>query len=166
MPENQITDSRFYMWRAVFAMAHADNIVTPEEEKFMRDALETYPFSDHQKTVLENDMCFEADIWELFLKITDKHDKSDFFKYARLIVWCDGDYDEQEREILSKLKSSHFRSLSDEEMKREAQIVLDDKEKKEMKERMLATYKSLQEKQSQGGYFGAVVRKMWADTTE
>ena len=29
-----MTDSRYNMWRAIFAVAHADNVISPEEEKF------------------------------------------------------------------------------------------------------------------------------------
>ncbi len=167
MPDKIITESRFNMWRAVFAMAHADEGISSEEETFMREALSTYSFSETQRTILGNDMRHKADIWELFQNVSEKQDRSDFFKYARLIVWCDGDFDEQEREIMSQLKGTHFRTLNEDEMKREIHIVFDEQEKKQMKERMVAIYKSLQnEQKSEGGYFGAVVRKMWADSSD
>ena len=43
-----VSESRFYMWRTLFAVAHADNVVADEEVEFMAHILEDVEFSDHQ----------------------------------------------------------------------------------------------------------------------
>ena len=40
-----ITESQFYMWRTLFAISHADNVVSDEEIRFMTEALEDLPFN-------------------------------------------------------------------------------------------------------------------------
>ena len=51
-----ISESRFKMWRAVFAMAHADGLVTDHEKSFMENYLEKVPFSPEQREILREDM--------------------------------------------------------------------------------------------------------------
>ena len=46
---NNVSESRFYMWRAIFALAHADHIVTDEEYRFMQKALDTENFQRHKE---------------------------------------------------------------------------------------------------------------------
>ena len=40
MSDGSMNESRFNMWRAVFAMAHVDGTVTPEEASFAQNYLE------------------------------------------------------------------------------------------------------------------------------
>ncbi len=163
MPDtNSVTDSRFNMWRAVFAMAHADNIITESEEKFMREAIDTYPFSDDQKQVLELDMSKQQHVGRCFSNITDQQDRSDFFTFARLLVWCDGDFDEQEQMILTELKKVHISTLDFQTMVKDVRMSFEDNEKEEMKMRMRKMYAELQkqEKEEQGGFFAGLIKKM------
>lgn len=107
-----INESRFYMWRAVFAMAHADNIVTADEKDFMEGYLKNVPFSDEQKETLQNDMIEAQDVHEMFSMVTDLEDQSAFFQFSRELVWCDGDLDRQEEEIKSRLTSEQMGRLN------------------------------------------------------
>lgn len=106
-----MTDSRFYMWRALFALTHADAVVTAEERGFMNRILAEESFNEAQKAILEQDMQQKQDVNDLFAKITDQQDRSQFFHYARTLVWCDGDFGEQEQQMLLKLQKSHFQSV-------------------------------------------------------
>ncbi len=107
----EVTESRFNMWRAVFAMAHADGIVTDEEAEFMDEYLNNVDFTDEQKAVLRADIKDPQNVGEMFAQITEQSDRSQFFYFARLLAWCDGDFDAQEQEILDKMKISHVSGL-------------------------------------------------------
>lgn len=100
-----LSASRFYMWRAVVAMAHADGIVTPHEVNFLHQQMKDVPMSDGQLQMLAKDLTEPQNIRVLFLQITDKQDKRDFFKLARVLSWADGDFDAQEKHILEYLES-------------------------------------------------------------
>ncbi|MCB9991132.1 MAG: TerB family tellurite resistance protein [Rhodospirillales bacterium] len=103
--DHPISESRFNMWRAVFAMAHADHVVTAEERAFMENYLNRVAFSEEQRAVLRQDMIEAQDIYELFAEISDAEDRGAFFQFARELCWCDGDFDAQEEMIKERLKT-------------------------------------------------------------
>ncbi len=107
-----ISESRFYMWRAVFSMAHADHVVTDEERSFMEGYLAQVPFSDAQRSTLEQDMAEAQDVYEMFDMITEPEDRGQFFEFARMMCWSDGDYDAQEEEIKEYLKESQLKHVN------------------------------------------------------
>lgn len=106
-----VTESQFYMWRTLFAVSHADNIVTEEEMRFMIEALEDLPFSSEQREILSDDIVNPKDIVEMFGKISNNRDQAAFFNFARELVWIDGDYGKEEQEIMLKLKRLHVESV-------------------------------------------------------
>ena len=106
-----VSESKFHMWRAIFALAHADHVVTQEERKFMNKALHEQGFSEEQKRVLRDDMETSSDIMNMFLRIEDQEDRSQFFYFARMLLWCDGDFAAQEQAILTQLQSFHNKTL-------------------------------------------------------
>ena len=99
-----ISESAFYMWRTVFALAHIDGIVTDEEKKFMKETLEGKNFSLEQRSRLEADIQIAQDPVELYTKIDRQKHKDKFFQLAKTMVWIDGDYAEDERQMLERLK--------------------------------------------------------------
>ena len=124
-----LTDSRFHMWRAVFAIAHADNVVTSEEKKYLRGVLAREPFSLEQKAILEQDMETAQDIAAMFVKIEEQNDRSQFFYHARMVVWSDGDFGEQEQKIMTRLKQTHISTLDFDKVMRDLDLKLDDEQK-------------------------------------
>lgn len=106
-----ITDSQFYMWRTVFALAHADDIVTDEELRFMAETLEDIPFSNAQKTVLHKDAKEEQSVEAMFQKITEPLDQAEFFRIASQIAHADGDFGEEEQEVMLRLKRIHLHNV-------------------------------------------------------
>lgn len=106
-----VTESQFYMWRTLFAISHADDIVTQEEIRFMTEALEDVPFSPEQQDILKDDITNPKDIVEMFSKISNNRDQAEFFKFARELVWIDGDYGAEEQEIMLKLKRLHIQDV-------------------------------------------------------
>ncbi len=107
----KVTESQFYMWRTLFALAHADHVVTSEEIRFMVEALEDIPFTEEQRSILSDDIAAPQDIVEMFGKISEATDQAGFFKFARELVWVDGDYGQEERDIMLRLKEIHVRNV-------------------------------------------------------
>lgn len=120
-----VTDSELNMWRAIFACAHADNVVTQEERRFLRKAINTEPFSDEQRAILEQDIEVKQEIGAMFKLIADQKDRSKFFYFARMLFWCDGDFAEQEQKILTALAKEHFDSVKVEEISRATKFELE-----------------------------------------
>jgi uncharacterized membrane protein YebE (DUF533 family) len=122
--ENTINDSRFNMWRAVFAMAHVDGFLAIEEQGMLYNYIEQNPFSEEQKDALREDVATPQDVVERFEGIEEQDDRVLFFELARAIVWCDGNFDEQEQQILDKLKEIHEPEALHEELKESRQTFL------------------------------------------
>lgn len=99
-----ITDSRFYMWRTLFALTHVDEMVTDEEVQFMRNAIEMVEFSSLQRDQLCHDMAVAQDVTALYCHISAPKDRADFFQIANELVRVDGDYSAQEQKIIETLK--------------------------------------------------------------
>ena len=111
-----VTDSRFYMWRTLFAVIHADNYVSEEEVHFMAEVLESVPFTPEQKAVLEQDAREPQDIETMYAGVTDYADQSEFFKFARQLVYVDGDYGPEEQAIITRLQKTHVHSADIDEL--------------------------------------------------
>lgn len=108
-----LSDSRFNMWRAVVALAHLDDYIAVEEQDFIGRYLQNVPFDEEQKAVLLNELAEGGDVKEFFDQITEPSDQSDFFEFARMICWCDGDYDAQEEKIFEYLKGVQMHRVNE-----------------------------------------------------
>lgn len=104
-----ISDSKFHMWRALFALAHADLVVTQEERIFMKGVMDSLDLSDDQRAKLEGDMGVSQDAAKMFEGITSDDDKNEFFHIAYNITWIDGEHNIDEERMLAKLKAKHER---------------------------------------------------------
>ncbi|MCB9991133.1 MAG: TerB family tellurite resistance protein [Rhodospirillales bacterium] len=136
LPRHEVTESQFYMWRAIFALAHADHEVTTEERKFMYGVLNNENFSNKQRLTLENDIERPQDVAEMFMSIAEQEDRSRFFYYARMLCWADGNFDEQEQEIMLVLKKLHVRNVDFVKMLDKVDMELDDGQKDMLTEDM------------------------------
>ncbi len=108
----KVTESQFHIWRALFAVAHADNIVTNEEIKFMAHVMDEVDFSEAQSEMLKDDLHNAKDAESMFVQITKQEDRELFFELARDLVWVDGDFDEQEQTMMVKLHKMHIKEIN------------------------------------------------------
>lgn len=98
-----ITESEFFMWRAIFAFAYVDNILSVEEQELLNSYLAKVPFSNAQRIILKDDLRNPKDVSDLYGHITRSEDKTRFCVLARALAWCEGDVTEQEKAILKKM---------------------------------------------------------------
>ena len=99
----ELSNSRFNMWRGVVSMMHADNIVTPHEKNFVLENTRDVPMTEQQRETLRAELTDPAIIDDVFRHITNPIDKQDFFHLARAIAWSDGHLDQSEAELLKRL---------------------------------------------------------------
>ena len=149
-----LSDSRFNMWRAIFAMAHADHVVTNEERAFMYKVLTEEPLSTAQRAQLERDISAAQSIPDMFAKISDADDRSQFFYFARMLVWSDGDFGAQEQKIMLELNKAHVKMTDMDTLKSTMEFELDETEKMN-----LLFDHSAAEGGAQGGLLGAFYRR-------
>lgn len=106
-----VSESRFNMWRGVVAFAHADHKVEPEERKFITQYFESVPFSHDQQLQLLEELEDAQDLNDIFPKITEAEDRSEFILFARMMCWADGDLHHQEEEILKRMNGEIIRQI-------------------------------------------------------
>ncbi len=126
----EISDSQFYMWRALFALVHVDHIVSNEEVRFMAEALEDIPFSRVQRDILIEDIHTAQDVLEMFIKITDPLDQARFFEFAHDLVHIDGEYGIEEQKIMLKLEEIHVRRTNVDDLIGHVNLQFEDEEGK------------------------------------
>lgn len=103
--EAGVSTSRLYMWRAVFAIAHADRIVTIEETEQLGHYLHFENFSSGQQELLIKDIMKPQDPEKMFLQISLPEDRNDFFRFAEEVAGSDADYCKEEQKVINKLKA-------------------------------------------------------------
>lgn len=97
-----VSESEFNMWRAIFAFSLIDNVLSLEEQQLLKSYKAKVPFSKRQLEILGSDFNKPQDVEFFYKQITDTEDKKKFCVLARALVWCDGDMDAQEKEILKR----------------------------------------------------------------
>ncbi len=122
----QISDSEFYMWRAIFALSHADDIVTDDEIRFMAEAMEDIPFSAEQQEILKDDIATPQDPVKMFTGVSDPKDQTNFFKFAQDMVMADGDFGKAEQEVMIKLRELHMRRTNVDDLVGEVKLEIED----------------------------------------
>jgi hypothetical protein len=98
-----VTNSEFYMWRAVFAFAFVDNSLSIEEQELLKSYLNSVPFSADQLKTLKDDFQNPPDVVHMYSAITNQKHREHFCVLARALVWCEGNMDRQEKEILKRV---------------------------------------------------------------
>lgn len=115
---DELPKSRFYMWRAVFSVAHMDGEVTPEEVAFAQNYLNNAPFSEEQKEILKDDLVSPQNPDEMLAKVSEPGDQADFFQFATMLAWSDDDYSHSEKALLDRLKNLQKERVDDNDMMR------------------------------------------------
>lgn len=149
MSAKSVSESRFHMWRAVFALSHADHAVSDEEQKFMFRALASEDFSEGQKEILEQDMRIAQDPARHFARISDQRDRTQFFYFARMLLWSDGDFAKQEQEIMTALEKVNLETADIDAVYKNIGLALEE----EQKEWLLEDMKQAQRRGNVWQYF-------------
>lgn len=107
-----VTDSHLYMWRTVFALAHADGNVSDAEARFLAEEMDGVNLSPEQKDLLYSDLQNPQSVDEMFDKITDAADRTKFFEIARELIAIDGDDTGKIRDVLVDLNQKNMSQVS------------------------------------------------------
>lgn len=95
----EITESEFYKWRCLVALAHADHVVTPEEKNMIEFQLRQVSLSPDQLDILNSDMEEGKNIKPLYEKVTEMKDRKHLTQLAFTLFWSDSNFDESEKKI-------------------------------------------------------------------
>jgi len=116
MMAGSVNESEFYMWRTLFAVAHADNVVTEEEISFMAEILDDIQFTGEQTDILKDDIVNAKNVNAMFAGVTNPKDRVKFFEFARDLVWVDGDFASEEQSVMIGLYKQHMSDTTVDEL--------------------------------------------------
>ncbi len=97
-----ITESEFYMWRAVLAFSMTDNVLSVEKQKLLRPYFSTIPFSQTQIDILKNNTKHPQSVRILYHKIANPKDKEHFYELVRDLAWYESTIEKRVADIIKK----------------------------------------------------------------
>jgi uncharacterized membrane protein YebE (DUF533 family) len=124
-----VTDSNLSMWRAIFALAHADQKVSDEEARFLAEALDGVNLSPDQKSLLYSELQAPQNTEEMFDKITVPEDRTRFFELARELIRIDGDDDGDIQAMLVTLNQKNMSQVNFDSLIGNVDLSFDDDDK-------------------------------------
>ena len=95
--------SKFYMLRALIAMAHADGVVCDEERAYMAALMNRLPLNDEQRKTLETDLSEKQNVEDLLRYINEPKYRGQLPYFARLMAYKDGELHPSEDALLVKM---------------------------------------------------------------
>lgn len=99
-----LSDSQLAMWQGLVSLIHADGQKHPEEDEFIRLSMKRAPATEDQKAKILEGLENPQPIDEIFPRIKDGKDRSQFIYLARVLFWSDGNFDGQEQKIFDRLQ--------------------------------------------------------------
>ena len=146
--------SKFYMLRALIAMAHADGVVCDEERSYMAALMNRLPLSKEQRQTLETDLDEKQNIDDLVKYINDPKYRGQLPYFARLMAFKDGVLDPDEEALIEKMRLAATDGLDMDAIRAEAKTAAQIE--------MNAHDIEIDKIRPQGGLFGAFDRMMLA----
>lgn len=101
---NNVSESKFYMLRSLIAMAHADDIVTEEEQAYIKELMSKIPLNVGQQEILKEDLIVPQNLEDLLPHIKEPRYRGQLVHFARLMAYKDGNFDPPEHILLDKMK--------------------------------------------------------------
>ena len=100
------SESEFYKWRFLIALAHVDGKLMREEQQFLREKIQEHaPEGMHHRLFDEmmEDMLSPKPPDLFFYKIEEAKDKVDVLNLAHMLFWADGDFGDEEKAFLDEV---------------------------------------------------------------
>ena len=118
--------SKLYMWRCIVAMAHADNLMHDEEEKYLLTIFDNMRkragLSDSDYNLLLSDIDEKQDIATLLPQIEEPEYRGQVVYFARLLAYKDDHLDPSEEALIEKLHLNAMEGLDVDALKEEIHL--------------------------------------------
>lgn len=109
---SEATHSEVAMFRAIIALAWADDRLSEEEQERILVYIENNRnLSEAQKKQLRTDIPRPTSMDAVWPEITDVRDRAHVINVADAIFWEDGELCHSEKEVLDRIRSAHIATL-------------------------------------------------------
>ncbi len=101
-----LSESEFYKWRCLVALAHADGKIALEEINMIKLQFRKQQFGAAQLKVLNQDLAQPQDFKTLYEHVTEKADREELLQLAHTLFWSDSDFDDAEQRLYEYIEGS------------------------------------------------------------
>ncbi len=115
--EENVSTSKFYMFRCLIVMAHADGEICDEERAYISAFINRLPFTQEQEEILEKDFEEAQPIGKLLTYINDPLYRGQVVYFARIMAYKDGELHPNEEALLERLNANATDGLDMEAIK-------------------------------------------------
>ena len=126
--KRELTESLFYMWRCVIAIAHADGTVQDQERSYLAGIIanldRVYGLTGAQKKIFEEDLATARKISDLLPHVTKPEDRASIIYFGDVLSWADGVLEADEEAVLKKLHDDQMSKLDVEKLRTEIETDL------------------------------------------
>ena len=121
---DNISDSKFAVWRGLIIMANIDGHFSQQEKEFL-DGIHRYELlTDEQKEILKQDIETQnKDFDSVYKQITEVRDRAYLINLTSVLFHKDGKFCPTEQEALNKIDSEHKKTINLEKILKEAKAV-------------------------------------------
>lgn len=130
IPGQPISNSTFYMWRCIIAIAHADGVLQDAERVYIGRVIanmdRVYGLTDEQKKIFAEDFDTPQNIGDLLPYINDPAVRGQLIYFGGLLAHADGVLSPSEKDILDKLHADHMATLDMEQIRTHARKAVED----------------------------------------
>lgn len=99
-------EDTFALWRAVLALVHVDDEVDELEQYLVDSVTQIFKFTPDQIAQIQSDIQSQTSPQEFFKSIKEQRHRAQFFRLARVIIWCDGILHDEEMKIVEGIKTT------------------------------------------------------------
>jgi uncharacterized membrane protein YebE (DUF533 family) len=115
-------ENKFYMWRCVIALAHADGLIHHTEEAYLNKIFDNFkrlglPEEDYE--ILQDDLVIKQKIEDLLPNITEAKYRGQVVYFARLLAFKDDKLHPSEQDLIEILHANALSEIDLEEIKKQ-----------------------------------------------
>jgi uncharacterized membrane protein YebE (DUF533 family) len=130
-----LSESAFYMWRCIIAVAHADGAVQDPELEYLNKTFagmeRDSALTQDQRQMLGEDLVTPQKIADLLKHVTDHGDRHQLIYFAALMAQSNGELDPGEEDIIRKISAGELKDVEVDQLVRDVRKALDDLHMKE-----------------------------------
>jgi uncharacterized membrane protein YebE (DUF533 family) len=121
--KKDLSDSLFYMWRCVIAIAHADGSIPQQERNYLDTVIgnleRIYGLTPEQDKILDADLREPQNVSSLLPHVTAPEDRASLIYFGDLVAHADGIVTPNEHDILQKLHDDQMKTIDVEKLRKE-----------------------------------------------
>ena len=133
-----LSESLFYMWRCVIAIAWTDGVLQPQERTYIDNVIANldriYGLDAAQKKIFQDDLKKPHRISDLLPRVTAPEDRASLIYFGDILAWADGQVTADEEDVLKKLHDDQMKKVDVDKLRQEVEADIASRRKERVAE--------------------------------